>query len=69
MDYLAKNANNQIYLTNKDFIYDNQRRHYASWILKVDKEYNIKPDKFLMLKSKVISNYHKMRIKIKYLFK
>ena len=69
VDYLAKNTNNQIYLTNKDFIYDNQRRHYASWILKVDKEYNIKPDKFLMLKSKVISNYHKMRIKIKYLFK
>lgn len=69
VNHLAQNTNNQIYLTNKDFVYENQRKHFASWIIKVDKEYNIKPDKSLMLKSKIISEYHKIRIKIKYLFK
>ncbi len=69
VNYLAQNTNNQIYLTNKDFVYENQRKHFASWIIKVDKAYDVKPDKSLMLKSKIISNYHKIRIKIKYLFK
>jgi len=69
VNHLAQNTNNQIYLTNKDFVYENQRKHFASWIIKVDKEYNVKPDKSLMLKSKIISEYHKIRIKIKYLFK
>jgi len=69
VNHLAQNTNNQIYLTNKDFVYENQHKHFASWIIKVDKEYNVKPDKSLMLKSKIISEYHKIRIKIKYLFK
>ena len=69
VNHLAQNTNNQIYLTNKDFVYENQRKHFASWIIKVDKEYNVKPEKSLILKSKLISEYHKIRIKIKYLFK
>tara|TARA_B110001450_G_scaffold22594_1_gene20173 strand:+ start:75 stop:713 length:639 start_codon:yes stop_codon:yes gene_type:complete len=69
VNHLAQNTNNQIYLTNKDFVYENQHKHFASWIIKVDKEYNVKPDKSLILKSKIISEYHKIRIKIKYLFK
>ena len=39
VNHLAQNTNNQIYLTNKDFVYENQRKHFASWIIKVDKEY------------------------------
>jgi len=69
VNHLAQNTNNQIYLTNKDFVYENQRKHFASWIIKVDRAYDVKPDKSLMLKSKIISNYHKIRIKFKYLFK
>ena len=69
VNHLAQNTNNQIYLTNKDYIYENQRKHFASWIIKVDKAYDVKPEKSLIIKSKIISNYHKIRIKIKYLFK
>ena len=69
VEYLSKNTNGQLYITNKDFVYENGHKHCASWIIKVDKSYNIKPNNKLIFRSKIISFYHKARIKIKYLFK
>ena len=69
VDHLAEHTNNQLFITNKD-LYDNDgHKHFASWIINVDKHYDVKHNKSLILKSRIISLYHKIRIKIKYLFK
>ena len=69
VDHLAENTNNQLFITNKDLYNKEEHKHFASWIINVDKYYDIKPNKSLILKSRIISLYHKIRIKIKYLFK
>ena len=69
VDHLAENTNNQLFITNKDLYDKEEHKHFASWIINVDKYYDIKPNKSLILKSIIISLYHKIRIKIKYLFK
>jgi hypothetical protein len=69
VDHLAENTNNQLFITNKDLYDKEEHKHFASWIINVDKYYDIKPNKSLILKSRIISLYHKIRIKIKYLFK
>ena len=69
VDHLAENTNNQLFITNKDLYNKEEHKHFASWIINVDKYYDIKPNKSLILKSIIISLYHKIRIKIKYLFK
>lgn len=69
VDHLAEHTNNQLFITNKDLYDKGEHKHFASWIINVDKHYDIKPNKSLILKSRIISLYHKIRIKIKYLFK
>ena len=69
VDHLAENTNNQLFITNKDLYDKEEHKHFASWIINVDKYYDIKPNKSLILKSRIISLYHKIRTKIKYLLK
>ena len=69
VDHLAEHTNNKLFITNKDLYDKKEHKHFASWIINVDKSYDIQLDKSLILKSRIISLYHSIRIKIKYLFK
>ena len=65
VNYISKKTNLNLYIT--DIISEKDHK-YASWVLKVDKLYNIEINKTLRLKSIIFDFYHRIIRKLKKIF-
>lgn len=69
VNYLAQNTTKEIFITNKELFPQDGYKHFASWIIEVNKKYKISPEKNLIFQSKIKNFIHKIRIRLKYFFK
>ncbi len=65
VNYVSKETGLELYIT--DPKYENDHK-FSSWMLKIDKLYNLKPNTNLKVKSKIADFYFKNKIKIKKIF-
>ena len=65
VNYIRKETNLNLYITD---ITSETDHKYASWLFKIDKNYNVEIKKDLILKSKIFDIYYKYKIKLKKFF-